>query len=133
MTLVASRHQRYATSANTERGRLMRVAISTGAVALAISLCTAAPTQAQGGEFMWCAAWADNGADKEYFYSGFFAAGAWEAERKALAFKSEVADEEISAATVKATCMAPAAYDQAVATRNAAMKSAPGKILSWEG
>lgn len=112
----------------------MRVAISTGAIALAFSLFTVAPGQAQqGGEFMWCAAWADNGAEKEYFYSGFFAAGAWEAERKALEFKSEVEDAEISAATVKATCMAPAAYDKAVATRNAAMKSAPGTVLSWEG
>lgn len=112
----------------------MRVAISTGAMAFAISLSTVAPVQAQqGGEYMWCAAWADNGAEKEYFYSGFFAAGAWEAERKALAFKSEVEEAEISAATVKVTCMAPAAYDQAVATRNAAMKGAPGTILAWEG
>ena len=29
--------------------------------------------------------------------------------------------------------MAPAEYDMAVATRNAAMKGAPGKVLSWAG
>ena len=82
---------------------------------------------------MWCVAWSDNGAEKTYYYSAFFSAGAWEAERKALAFKSEVADEEISASTVTATCMAPAEYDKAVATRNAAMKAAPGTVLSWAG
>lgn len=112
----------------------MRVAIFTGAIALATVMSAIAPSQAQqGGTFMWCAAWSDNGVEKAYYYSGFFAAGAWEADRKALEFKSEVADEEISASTVKATCMAPAAYDVAVAARNAAMKSAPGTILSWEG
>lgn len=97
------------------------------------ALLTAAPAQAQGGEFMWCAATADNGADKTYYYSAFFPAGTWEAERKANAFKSEVEDQEISAAAVTATCMPPAEYDMAVATRNAAMKSAPGTILGWEG
>lgn len=112
----------------------MRIVLSAGAAMIAASMLAAAPTQAQqGGEYMWCAAWADNGAEKTYYYSGFFAAGAWEADRKALAFKSEVEDAEISAASVKATCMAPAAYDKAVATRNAAMKSAPGTVLSWEG
>ena len=111
----------------------MRVVLSAGAAMMAASMLAAAPGQAQGGEFMWCAAWADNGAEKTYYYSGFFAAGAWEADRKALAFKSEVEDAEISAATVKATCMAPAPYDKAVATRNAAMKSAPGTILDWQG
>lgn len=107
--------------------------LSLAALALALSSLAAAPSQAQGGEFMWCVAWSDNGAEKEYYYSAFFAAGAWEAERKALAFKSVVADEEISASTVSATCMAPAEYDKAVATRNAAMKAAPGTMLSWAG
>ena len=112
----------------------MRFVLSAGVAMIAASVFIAAPGQAQqGGEYMWCAAWADNGAEKTYFYSGFFAAGAWEADRKALAFKSEVEDEEISAGTLKATCMAPAAYDTAVASRNAAMKGAPGKILSWAG
>jgi hypothetical protein len=107
--------------------------LSIAALALALSPFAAAPSQAQGGEFMWCVAWSDNGAEKTYYYSAFFSAGAWEAERKALAFKSEVADEEISASTVTATCMAPAEYDKAVATRNAAMKAAPGTVLSWAG
>jgi hypothetical protein len=70
---------------------------------------------------------------RRIFYSAFFPAGAWEAERKALAFKSEVEDQEISAAAVTATCLRPADYDAAVATRNAAMKAAPGTVVSWEG
>lgn len=112
----------------------MRIVLSAGAAMIVGSMLAAAPGQAQqGGEYMWCAAWADNGAEKTYYYSGFFAAGAWEADRKAQAFKSEVEDAEISAASVKAACMAPAPYDTAVAARNAAMKSAPGTVLSWEG
>ncbi len=110
----------------------MRLFLSAGLAVIAAAAAVA-PSQAQGGTFMWCAAWADNGAEKTYFYSAFFAAGAWEADRKALAFKSEVEDEEISAAKVTATCMAPVEYDQAVATRNAAMKGAPGTVLSWAG
>ena len=55
----------------------------------------------------------------------------WEAERKAFAFKVEI--EKTSASKVKTTCMPPAEYDMAVATRNAAMKGAPGKVLSWAG
>ena len=109
----------------------MRILLSAAAlIALAFA---AAPAQAQSGEFMWCVATADNGVEKSYYYSAFFAAGAWEAERKAFAFKSEAEDQEISAATVTATCMPPADYDAAVATRNAAMKAAPGTVLSWEG
>jgi hypothetical protein len=107
--------------------------LSLAALALALCSFAAAPSQAQSGEFMWCMAWTDNGADKAYYYSAFFPAGAWETERKALAFKSEVADEEISASTVSATCMAPAEYDKAVAMRNAAMKAAPGTVTSWAG
>lgn len=107
--------------------------LSLAALALALTSFAAAPSQAQGGEFMWCVAWSDNGAEKTYYYSAFFSAGAWEAERKAVAFKAEVEDAEISASTVSATCMAPAEYEKAVATRNAAMKAAPGNVLSWEG
>jgi hypothetical protein len=112
----------------------MRMMLSAGAAAVAALFATA-PAQAQGGTFMWCAAWTDNGVEKAYFYSAFFAAGVWEADRKALKFKAEVEDQddEISAAKVTATCMAPAEYDTAVAARNAAMKGAPGKVLSWAG
>lgn len=109
----------------------MRILLS--AAAFLASVLSAAPAQAQGGEFMWCVATADNGSEKAYYYSAFFPAGAWETERKAFAFKSEVESEEISAAAVTATCMPPADYDAAVATRNAAMKAAPGTVLSWEG
>lgn len=110
----------------------MRVPLSVGAAMVAAALA-ATPVQAQGGAFMWCQATADNGAETTTYYSAFFSAGAWEADRKALGFKSEVADEEISAAKVTAKCMAPADYDTVVAARNAAMKAAPGKVLSWEG
>ncbi len=92
----------------------------------------AAPARAeQGGTYMWCAAWTEAPADKAYFYSAFFPAAAWEADRKAFAFKVEI--EKTSESKVKATCMAPAEYDAAVATRNAAMKGAPGKVLNWAG
>ena len=113
----------------------MRILMCAGAAGLAAVLATAPPpAQAQpGGTYMWCMAWAENGAEKTYYYSGFFAAGAWEKDRKALAFKLEVEDAEISAAAIKSTCFDPAGYDQAVATRNAAMKSAPGTILDWQG
>jgi hypothetical protein len=112
--------------------KIMRLALA-ATIALAVSSLSATPGHAQGGAFMWCQATADNGADKTVYYSAFFSAGAWEAERKALAFKSEVEDEEISAATVTAKCMAPADYDTVVAARNAAMKAAPGTVLNWEG
>jgi len=52
---------------------------------------------------------------------------------KARAFKSEVQGSVAAAATVTAKCMTPASYDEVVAARNAAMKAAPGKVLSWEG
>jgi hypothetical protein len=110
----------------------MRIVLSAGAALLAVVM-SAAPSQAQGGAFMWCQATADNGAETTVYYSAFFAAGAHQAEVKARAFKAEVQDEEISAATVMAKCMAPADYDTVVAARNAAMKAAPGKVLSWEG
>jgi hypothetical protein len=110
----------------------MRIALAIGAIALATSAFAAMPAQAQqDGTYMWCTAWTETGAEKAYYYSAFFAAGAWEAERKALAFKVEI--EKASASKAKATCMAPAEYDVAVATRNAAMKGAPGKVLSWAG
>lgn len=110
----------------------MRIAFAAGAILLATSAFAAVPAQAQqGGTYMWCTAWTEAPAEKAYFYSAFFAAGAWEAERKAFAFKVEV--EKTSTAKVKSTCMAPAEYDMAVATRNAAMKGAPGKVLSWAG
>lgn len=108
----------------------MRLTIA--AILLAASLFAAMPAQArQGGTFMWCTAWTEVETGKTFFYSAFFPAGAWEADRKALAFKNHV--EKANAIKVKATCMAPAAYEAAVATRNAAMKGAPGKILAWEG
>ena len=111
----------------------MRLMIAAGAVLLATSTLAAAPSHAQqGGAYMWCTAWTEGEADKAYYYySAFFAAGAWEADRKAFAFKVEV--EKTSTSKVKTTCMAPAEYDMAVATRNAAMKGAPGKVLSWAG
>jgi hypothetical protein len=108
----------------------MRMLLTAAAFAAALGAPTA---QTQGGEFMWCLATADNGAEKTYYYSAFFPAGAWEKDRKAFAFKREVEEQEISATTVTATCMAPADYDTVVATRNAAMKAAPGTVLSWEG
>ena len=110
----------------------MRLMIAAGAVLLATSAISGAPAQArQGGTFMWCTAWTEAATDKAYFYSGFFAAEAWQAERKAFAFKVDV--EKAHAVKVKSTCMPPADYNAAVATRNAAMKSAPGKVLTWEG
>lgn len=110
----------------------MRVIIAAGTILLATSTFSAVPAQAQqGGTYMWCTAWTEGDAEKAYYYSAFFAAGAWEADRKAFAFKVEV--EKASASKVKATCMPPAEYDMAVATRNAAMKGAPGKVLSWAG
>ena len=110
----------------------MRFLLSAGFAAIVAATVTT-PAQAQGGTFMWCVAWTDTGTEKAYYYSGFFAAGAWEAERKAIAFKSKAAGEGVSVSTLKATCMPPAEYETAVATRIAAMKSAPGKILGWEG
>ncbi len=56
----------------------------------AILAATALAAQAQGGEFMWCTATGDKGTEKTYYYSAFFPAGAWEADRKAFAFKREV-------------------------------------------
>ena len=110
----------------------MRLIISAAAVMLATSTLAAVPAQAQqGGTYMWCTAWTEGAAEKAYYYSAFFAAGAWEAERKAFAFKVEI--EKTSVSKVKATCMPPAEYDMAVATRNAAMKGAPGTVLSWAG
>jgi hypothetical protein len=111
----------------------MRIAFAAGAVVLAASTIAAMPVQAQGGAFMWCQATSSNGSESSMYYSAFFSAGAHEAERKANAFKAEIEDEEISAASVTAKCMAPVSYDDAVAARNAAMKAAPGKVLDWEG
>lgn len=111
----------------------MRVAISAGVLALAITAFAVAPVQAQGGSFMWCQATADNGADSTTYYSAFFAAQAYQADAKAKAFKSEVEDEEISASSVTAKCTLSADYDAAVASRNAAMIAAPGKVIEWEG
>ncbi|HOY79744.1 MAG TPA: hypothetical protein PLN33_18145 [Hyphomonadaceae bacterium] len=110
----------------------MRLFLAASAILLATSTFAAAPARAQqGGTYMWCTAWTEAPAEKAYYYSAFFAAGAWEAERKAFAFKVEI--EKTSASKVKTTCMPPAEYDMAVATRNAAMKGAPGKVLSWAG
>lgn len=111
----------------------MRLAISTGALAFAMAAFAVAPSEAQGGSFMWCQATVDNGADTTTYYSAFFAAQAYQADAKAKAFKAEVEDEEISAATVTAKCTLGADYDAAVSGRNAAMKAAPGKVTGWEG
>lgn len=110
----------------------MRLSLTIAAAFLAAAN-VAAPGHAQGGEFMWCQASADNGDTQTIYYSAFFAAGAWEAEKRARAFKSVVEDEEISAVSVKATCSAPTEYSVAVADRNAAMKAAPGTVLDWAG
>ena len=110
----------------------MSLFLAASAILLATSTFAAAPARAQqGGTYMWCTAWTEAPAEKAYYYSAFFAAGALEAERKAFAFKVEI--EKTSASKVKTTCMPPAEYDMAVATRNAAMKGAPGKVLSWAG
>ena len=109
----------------------MRLLLSAAAIFAAVF--TAPSAEAQGGEFMWCGAQADNGTEKTYYYSAFFPAGAWEADRKAFAFKREVEEQEVSAVEVTAYCMPPADPDSATATRNAAMKSAPGTVLNWEG
>ncbi len=93
----------------------------------------AMPSQAQGGAFMWCQATASTDTGTTVYYSAFFSAGAWEADVKARAFKSEIAVKDASASTVTAKCAAPGDYDAAVASRNTAMKAAPGKIISWEG
>lgn len=82
---------------------------------------------------MWCQATAVNGAETTAYYSAFFSAAAHQTEVKARAFKSEVQGSVAAAATVTAKCMTPASYDEVVAARNAAMKAAPGKVLSWEG
>ncbi len=111
----------------------MRIVFSAAVVIIAASMLSVAPSQAQGGSFMWCQATADNGADTTTYYSAFFSAAAYQAETKAKAFKSEVEDEDISAASVTAKCTLGADYDAAVASRNAAMKAAPGKVLRWEG
>lgn len=110
----------------------MRTIITAATILFATATSGAMPAQAQqGGTYMWCAAWTEAPADKAYFYSAFFPAAAWESDRKAFAFKVEV--EKVSPVNVKATCMPPAEYDAAVATRNAAMKGAPGTVLSWAG
>jgi hypothetical protein len=110
----------------------MRLMLAASMLSLAMSAFTAAPAEArQGGTFMWCTAWTEGEGEKAYFYSAFFPAGAWEADRKAIAFRNHV--EKANPVKVKSTCMPPAEYDAAVASRNAAMKGAPGKVLSWEG
>lgn len=110
----------------------MRRTLITGAIALAVAV-SAAPVYAQDGPTMWCQATADNGADSTVYYSAFFAGQSGQAEQKARAFKSVAEDEEVSAASVTAKCTAAKDYDEAVATRNAAMKAAPGAILDWAG
>lgn len=112
----------------------MRIALAAAAIVVATSAFNGVPAQAQqGGTFMWCTAWTEKEANRAYFYSAFFAAGSWETERRALSFKLAVQTKEAGVGVVKATCMEPEEYDRAVAMRNAAMKAAPGKIISWEG
>ena len=115
----------------------MPIAILVGMAALAATTVAASPpADAQGGgTYMWCLGWTDNGAEQTYYYSGFFAAAAWEKERKALMFKSVVEnqDDELSAAKVGAMCFDPVEYNSAIAARNGTMKTTPGKILNWEG
>jgi hypothetical protein len=110
----------------------MRILLSTAA--LLASVLAAAPAQAQGGEFMWCFARAEIGAERAYFYSAFFPAEAWEADANATAFRREVEAREISdAAEIAAWCLAPASLDEATASRNAAMEALSGTVLDWEG
>lgn len=103
------------------------------AVAFAFSPFAAMPAQAQGGAFMWCHAAAVKDGKTSNFYSAFFSAAAWQAERKALGFVAELKKSEAAGAEVTAKCMDPTDYDAVVAARNAAMKAAPGKVVSWEG
>ena len=91
----------------------MRSITAAAAILLATFAFAAAPAQArQGGTFMWCTAWTEAPAEKAYFYSAFFVAEAWQAERKAFAFKVDV--EKIHAVKVKSACMPPADYNAAV-------------------
>lgn len=108
----------------------MRLIITT---AFALAPMLAMPAHAQGGAFMWCQATAEKDGKTSHFYSAFFSAAAWQAERKALGFATELKKSEAAGAEVVAKCMEPADYDAVVAARNAAMKAAPGKVLSWEG
>jgi hypothetical protein len=110
----------------------MRIILFAGAAMLVAALA-ATPVQAQNRAFMWCEAIAGNGLETTNYYSAIFSAGANQADAKARAFKSEVEEEQISAAAVAAKCMAHVDYDAAVEARDAAMKAAPGEVLTWEG
>lgn len=102
--------------------------------AIAATVAAAAPAQAQtGATSMWCVAWTEDAATRVYFYSDFFSAGAPEIPNKELAFKNKVERDDSNGLTVKTSCFAPVEHNQAVATRNAARKAAPGKVLLWRG
>ncbi len=103
------------------------------AAALFAGVLGAGSASAQGGAFMWCSAAAETGGETAHYYSAFFSAGAWEADRKALAFSNAIKKDHAPDAKITATCAEPADYQAVVAARNAAMKAAPGKVLSWEG
>ena len=111
------------------RGYSVRSFLSVG-VAMLVVAFAATPVQAQDGAFMWCQATVGGARDKITYYSGFYSAGPDQAEAKARAFKSEVEDMELSALAVSAKCMALADYDTAVASRDAAMRVAPGEVLN---
>lgn len=111
------------------RGYSVRGFLSVG-VAMLVVAFAATPVQAQDGAFMWCQATVGGARDKITYYSGFYSAGPDQAEVKARAFKSEVEDMELSALAVSAKCMALADYDTAVASRDAAMRAAPGEVLN---
>lgn len=111
----------------------MRNALAAGAILLSTSAILATPVHAQGGAFMWCQASAVKDGQTSHFYSAFFAAEAWQASRKALAFANELKKGDAAGAEVTAKCKDPADYKTVVDTRNAAMKAAPGKVTSWEG
>ncbi|MFZ4684586.1 MAG: hypothetical protein ACOYMK_03125 [Hyphomonadaceae bacterium] len=107
----------------------MRVFLSVSA-AMLVAAFAETPVQAQDGAFMWCQATVGAGRDKVTYYSGFYSAAADQADAKARAFKSEVEAMELSALAVSAKCMALADYDTAVASRDAAMRAAPGELLN---
>ena len=101
-------------------------------VAMLVVAFAATPVQAQDGAFMWSQATVGGARDKITYYSGFYSAGPDQAEAKAKAraFKSELEDMELSALAVSAKCMALADYDTAVASRDTAMRAAPGEVLN---
>ncbi len=78
----------------------MRNALAAGAILLSTSAILATPVHAQGGAFMWCQASAVKDGQTSHFYSAFFAAEAWQATRKALAFANELKKGDAAGALI---------------------------------